>query len=112
MTFKCRYHKCGATKQNNPLDTEYCSGKCRKLDGAEAIAEPELTPEEKADQQRVASLKDYQKHPDAYVRRLEPEKLNWAVKLMNPEQLKQCGYRANRKPLDGDWDYEVKDESD
>lgn len=114
MSFKCKRHDCGATKQNNPNDELYCSGKCRALDGAEPVAEPELTAEEKVKVQRVASLEDYlrsikNRKPD-YVRRLEPEKLNWGVGLMTKEELKQCGYRANRKPLQGDWDYEVEDE--
>ena len=109
MAFKCKRHDCGATKQNNPNDTEYCSGKCRSLDGAEPVAEPELTAMEKAASVRVASLEDYKKRPKDYRPRLEPEKLNWGTKL-NAAQLKECGLRSNRTVLEGDWDYEVEDE--
>ena len=110
MSFKCKRHDCGATKRNNPLDKDYCSGKCRAKDGAEPVAEPELTAEEAAKVQRVASLDDYMKHGKDYVRRLEPEKLNWGITKMDSAQLKQCGYRSNRVSLQGDWDYEVEDE--
>ena len=56
---------------------------------------------------RPASLEDYEKNvPSKYARRFEPEKLNWSKNVMNEEELEQAGFRANRKPIPGDWDYE------
>lgn len=112
---ECR--KCGAKlrhdKTSDQYDPEYCSGKCRKEDGAEPYIK---TAEEKAavvvevKKKKAASLEGYKKGvPANYARRFEPEKLNWSANKMNEEELKQAGFRANREPIPGDWDYEEKD---
>ena len=38
-----------------------------------------------------------------------PERLNWSANEMNAEELEQAGFRANRKPIPGDWDYEKEE---
>jgi len=108
----CR--KCEAVlrhdKTSEQYDPEYCSGKCRKEDGsppyvksAEELAAVIVEKKERA----PASFVDYQKQGvSRYARRFEPEKLNWSKHVMNEEQLKQAGFRANRVPIPGDWDYE------
>ncbi len=112
---ECR--KCGAKlkhdKTSDQYDPEYCSGKCRKDDGSEPYVK---TAEEKAavivavKKKKVASLEGYKKGvPANYARRFEPEKLNWSANKMNEEELKQAGFRANREPIPGDWDYEEKE---
>ncbi len=109
---ECR--KCGANlrhdKTNDQYDPEYCSGKCRKEDGAEPYvrsAEEKAMVVEAVTKKRPASLEDYKKNvPSKYARRFEPEKLNWSKNEMNEEELQQAGFRANRKPIPGDWDYE------
>jgi len=119
MRNKCRY--CGAERKDGVVwyDDDYCSGKCRKADGE--VVEPQVEREKKAG--KVATLEDYlldypknlgQKNktgerirgriPKLYRRRYEPEKLNWGEPLTNA-QLKQAGFRANRVPLPGDWDF-------
>jgi len=97
----CRY--CGAVKKSHVKwdDPLYCSGKCRKLDGADPLPVSELISEPKA---AKATLADYKSHPSKYHRRLDPERLNWEEDL-TPKQLKQAGLRANREPIPGDWDY-------
>ena len=113
---ECR--KCGAKlrhdKTSDQYDPEYCSGKCRKEDGSEpyvkSAAEQALVVEvtKKA---KPASLEDYKKNvPSKYARRFEPEKLNWSSNVMNEDELKQAGFRANREPIPGDWDFEVAEE--
>jgi hypothetical protein len=108
---ECR--NCGAQlrhdKTKDQYDPEYCSGKCRKGDGAEPYVKTA------AEQEAVivavsisapASLADYKKNVGGkYTLRADPEKLNWGVH-MEPEQLTQAGFRANREPIPGDWDYE------
>ena len=109
---ECR--NCGAKlrhdKTSDQYDPEYCSGKCRKEDGAEPYvksAEEKAMVVEVTKKARPASLEDYRKNvPSKYSRRFEPEKLNWSKNEMNDEELKQAGFRANRKPIPGDWDYE------
>ncbi len=111
---KCR--NCGAVlkhdKTSEQYDPEYCSGKCRKLDGSEPYIK---TPEEQAMVVREAKLtapatfKDYEKNVGGrYVRRFEPEKLNWG-EPMSANDLLQAGFRANREPIKGDWDYEEQE---
>jgi len=113
MREECR--KCGARlnhdKTLDQYDPEYCSGKCRKDDGAEPYVK---TAAEQAaviavvSKKRPATLEDYKKNvPSKYARRFEPEKLNWSKNKMNESELEQAGFRANRKPIPGDWDYEV-----
>lgn len=112
MRQECR--KCGAKlrhdKTSDQYDPEYCSGLCRKNDGSEPYVK---TAEEKAlvvevvKKKKPASLEDYKKNvPSKYARRFEPEKLNWSKNKMNEEELKQAGFRANREPIPGDFDYE------
>ena len=109
---ECR--KCGATlkhdKTSDQYDPEYCSGKCRKEDGSEPYvktAKEQSMVVEVTRKANPASLEDYKKNvPSKYARRFEPEKLNWSKNEMNEEELKQAGFRANRKPIPGDWDYE------
>ena len=112
----CR--KCGAKlkhdKTSDQYDPEYCSGKCRKLDGLEPYVKTE---EEKAmvkeavSRVRPSTFEDYKKNvPVKYARRFKPEELNWSNYEMNEDELKQAGFRANRKPIPGDWDYEVATE--
>jgi hypothetical protein len=109
---ECR--KCGAKlkhdKTSDQYDPEYCSGKCRREDGVEPYVK---TAAEKAavivavKKKKVASLEGYKKGvPANYARRFEPEKLNWSANKMNEEELKQAGFRDNREPIPGDWDYE------
>ncbi len=52
----------------------------------------------------VLSLQHYQDNPDLYHPRSEPELLNWG-KWMNTEDLKKNGFKANRVPIPGDFDY-------
>jgi hypothetical protein len=109
---ECR--KCGAKlrhdKTSDQYDPEYCSGKCRKEDGAEPYvksAEEQAMVVEVTKKARPASLEDYKKNvPSKYARRFEPEKLNWSKNVMNEDELIQAGFRANREPIPGDWDYE------
>lgn len=108
----CR--KCGAKlkhdKTSDQYDPEYCSGLCRKNDGMEPYvksAEEKAMVVEVTKKAKPASLEDYKKNvPSKYARRFEPEKLNWSKNEMNEEELKQAGFRANRKPIPGDWDYQ------
>jgi hypothetical protein len=110
---ECR--ACGAKlkhdKTSDQYDPEYCSGKCRKLDGAEPYvktAEEQAAVVAVASKTRPATLEDYKKNvPAKYARRFEPEKLNWSKNRMNEDELKQAGFRANREPIPGDWDYEA-----
>ena len=112
MRNECR--KCGAKlkhdKTSDQYDPEYCSGKCRKEDGSGAYvksAEEKAMVVQATTKKRPASLEDYKKNvPSKYARRFEPEKLNWSKNEMNEDDLKQAGFRANRKPIPGDWDYE------
>lgn len=129
--FKCRF--CGSVRRNDIRDPDYCSGKCRADDDAKVLDLPEavqagaaeagvvslpepgeVIPFDKAKPFVVpvnGSLDDYYIRPEAYHRRLEPEKLNWGIHL-DLKQLKQAGLRANRVPIPGDFDFEeAKDES-
>jgi len=114
---ECRY--CGAKRNKNiewPYE-DYCSGKCKKADGGEI----EPVSERAKNEGRVATFADYLldypknlggkdkrgqrikgRMPKIYIRRWEPERLNWGP---TTGQLKQAGFRANRKPLPGDFDY-------
>jgi hypothetical protein len=109
---KCR--KCGATlnhdKTLDQYDPEYCSGKCRKEDGMEPYvksAKEQAAVVEVVKKKKPASLEDYLKNvPSKYARRFQPEKLNWSKNKMNEDELKQAGFRANREPIPGDFDFE------
>jgi len=118
MRQECR--KCGAKlkhdKTSDQYDPEYCSGLCRKKDGSPPYvktAEEQAMVVEVVKKKKPASFEEYKKNvPSKYARRFQPEKLNWSANKMNEEQLKQAGFRANREPIPGDWDYEdttVKD---
>jgi len=110
---KCRY--CEAVlkhdKTSDQYDPEYCSGKCRRLDGSELYIKTEAEKAmvvEAVAKVKPASLEDYNKNvPSKYARRFEPEKLNWSKNKMNDGELEQAGFRANREPIPGDWDYGV-----
>ena len=110
----CR--NCGAKlkhdKTSGQYDPEYCSGLCRKKDGAEPYiktASEQAMVVEEAKLTSPASYKDYQRNVGGrYVRRFEPEKLNWG-KPMSDSSLLQAGFRANRIPIEGDWDYQEPD---
>ena len=112
---ECR--NCGAKlkhdKTSDQYDPEYCSGKCRKADGAEPYvktAKELAMVVEVVSKARPASLEDYKKNvPSKYARRFEPEKLNWSKNKMDEIQLKQAGFRANREPIPGDWDFKEKE---
>tara|TARA_Y100000310_G_C20641166_1_gene793994 strand:+ start:1381 stop:1755 length:375 start_codon:yes stop_codon:yes gene_type:complete len=117
MRAKCRF--CGNVRKEGVVwyDDDYCSGKCRKNDGGET------RPAEQPVADFSASLEDYLldypkglgekdargqrirgRLPKRYRRRFEPDRLNWGAPLDN-RGLKQCGFRANRIPLPGDFDY-------
>ncbi len=108
---ECR--KCGAKlrhdKTSEQYDPEYCSGLCRRKDGSEPYVktvEEQAMVVKEAKLIAPASFKDYEKNVGGrYVRRFEPEKLNWG-EPMSDHNLLQAGFRANREPIDGDWDYQ------
>ena len=110
---KCRF--CGATlrhdKTLDQYDPEYCSGLCRKKDGAEPYvktAKEQTLVVTEAKLTKPASFKDYEKNVGGrYVRRFKPEELNWG-EAMSDGELVQAGFRANREPIQGDWDYQEK----
>ena len=112
---KCR--KCGATlkhdKTSSQYDPEYCSGLCRKNDGSEPYvktAEEQAAVVQIAKKAAPASYKDYQKNVGGkYSRRYQPEKLNWSANKMSESELEQAGFRANREPIPGDWDYQKQE---
>jgi len=105
---------CGAKlkhdKTLDQYDPDYCSGLCRKKDGAEPYvktAQEQAAVVEVVKKRNPASLEDYKKNvPSRYARRFQPEKLNWSKNLMNEDELKQAGFRDNREPIPGDWDFE------
>ena len=109
---ECR--KCGAKlrhdKTSEQYDPDYCSGKCRKEDGSppyvKSVAEQAMVIEA-TKKARPASFEDYKKNvPSKYARRFEAEKLNWSENQMSEAELLQAGFRANREPIPGDWDFE------
>ncbi len=58
----------------------------------------------------MASLDHYNDNPALYVRRLEPDKLNWG-KWMDSTQLELNKLKANRVSIPGDWDYQDKNKT-
>ena len=54
----------------------------------------------------VASLLHYCDNQDMYTRRCDPYNLNWG-EPMDADELVQAGFRDNRVPIKGDWDYKV-----
>ena len=111
---ECR--NCGAKlrhdKTSDQYDPEYCSGLCRKKDGSPPYvktAEEQAMVVKEAKLIAPASFKDYEKNVGGrYVRRNDPEKLNWG-KPMSDGALLQAGFRANREPIKGDWDYQEEE---
>jgi hypothetical protein len=120
----CRYCHTDRKEGVEWYDNDYCSGKCKKLDGGQV--RPEAKPSK--DSGYKASLEDYLldypkklgekdargqrikgRTPKRYARRFEPERLYWGEYLMTAPQLKQAGFRAARKPIPGDWDFEPKE---
>lgn len=53
---------------------------------------------------RVASLEDYNAHPDDYAFRACAELLNWGS-WMSADELKFSSFSVNRQIVPGDWDY-------
>ena len=123
---------------NREFDPEYCSGKCRKADGHGVKPEDQVivdeimatdrsvldeidtnkviaamdtvSPEQKTEAtvSEPGSFEHYCANPDKYRRRYQPERLNWG-EILGPKELKQAGFRNNRRPIPGDWDYEESD---
>lgn len=126
MRQKCRC--CENERKPNVVwyDDDYCSGKCKKLDGGKIL--PPI--EQVRFSGDVASLEDYildypknlggkdargqrikGRNPKRYRRRFDPERLNWGESLL-PAQLKQAGLRANREPIPGDFDFLCVEEAE
>jgi len=122
MRNKCR--TCGSERKEGVdwYDEDYCSGKCKKLDGGDIKPEPERIKFSGIKASLEDYLLDYPKRlgekdrhgqrikgrkPKRYRRRFDAEKLNWGSPMSAP-QLKQAGLRANRQPIPGDWDFEVE----
>lgn len=121
MRDKCRY--CGNERKEGIewYDENYCSGKCKKLDGGRVLPEIEHAKVTGVKASLEDYLLDYPKKlgekdghgqrikgrsPKRYHRRFEPNRLNWGEPLI-PKELKQAGLRANREPILGDFDYTV-----
>jgi len=119
MRMKCRFCENKRKEGVEWYDDDYCSGKCKIADGG--IVAP--VAERIKTSGTVASLDDYYldypkklgqkdargqrikgRMPKRYRRRFDPEKLNWDEPLNAPD-LKQAGFRANRKPIPGDYDF-------
>lgn len=119
MRNKCRFCDNERKEGVKWYDDDYCSGKCARQDGI-TIA-PAAKPDK--DDRSPASFGDYLldwpkklgekdgrgqritgREPKLYRLRCDPEKLNWDEPL-SAEQLNQGGFRANREPLPGDWDF-------
>jgi len=116
---------CGVTKKEGVVwyDEKYCSGKCYQADGGSVSAPLERVKtsgikvsleEYRLDYPSNLGRKDSRgqrikgRLPKRYARRYEPEKLNWGNPL-NAPHLKQAGFRANRQPIPGDWDFKVEE---
>ena len=119
MRNECRTCKCERKEGVEWYDDDYCSGKCKALDGGS------VPPAAVVDRNSgiVATLEDYMldypiglgekdkrgqrikgRVPRRYRRRFEANRLNWDAPMSAPD-LKQAGFRANRKPIPGDFDY-------
>lgn len=120
MREKCRYCENKRKEGVEWYDDNYCSGKCKKLDGGTIYPVAEQVKASGVKASLSDYVLDYPKNlgerdrrgqrikgrtPKRYCRRYEPERLNWDEPMAD-DQLKQAGFRANRKPLPGDWDYE------
>ena len=104
--------------------SKYCSAKCRKLafqskgltvpENAKGVWVSNGNPVTIAGQpcviavttERIVSLEDYLANPADYIKRANPEKLNWGVPLSEHE-LSLSEFTCNRVTIPGDWDYEV-----
>ena len=53
----------------------------------------------------VPSLVHYAQHPEMYAPRANPDNLNWGDH-MSYDELAMAGFKANRVPIPGDFDYE------
>lgn len=51
-----------------------------------------------------ACLEHYLANQDKYIKRSEPDKLNWGP-WMSSDELSKAGLKANRVTIPGDWDY-------
>ena len=116
---KCRNCGCKRGEGGEWYDDEYCSGKCKKADGGRIPPAPQRVKEAGKKASLADYLLDYPKRlgekdrhgqrikgriPKIYRRRYEPERLNWGEPLSRDE-LEQAGFRANRVPIPGDFDY-------
>lgn len=125
MRQNCRFCNVERKEGVDWHDDDYCSGKCKKSDGGVI---PPVAEQVKLSG-NTASLEDYLldyprklgekdargqrvkgRLPKLYRRRFEPEKLNWGEPLNAPD-LKQAGFRANRKPILGDFDFVKESEN-
>ena len=57
-------------------------------------------------QETLTGIDHYYAHPELYVPRREPERMNWD-KHMTMAELEQAGLKCNRVSIPGDFDYEV-----
>lgn len=107
------------------FDDDYCSGKCRKLDGESMPPVAEQIKSSGVKASLAEYLLDYPKklgekdkrgqrikgrEPKRYRLRCDPEKLNWD-EPMSAMELEQAGFRCNRKAIPGDWDFEKEEEA-
>ena len=69
-------------------------------------AKPEQTEPEQANPNKpeLSGIDHYYAHPDLYIKRLEPERLNWG-EPMTMAELASAGLKCNRVSIPGDWDY-------
>ncbi len=88
--------------------SKYCSDRCKVAHNrnksvtdvtvtVESVTVPPVTV--------TASIEHYYEHPDLYITRAHPERLNWG-EYMNYSQLQDAGLNANRVSIPGDWDYD------
>ena len=121
---KCKWKDCSNDARAKSL---YCGGTCKKRDsrasgtnvpvevGQEQVGQPSGTKSDKPEQLpnglpdncklSTASLEHYLANPDKYVKRLEPDKMNWGDRMTSPE-LAAAGFKCNRVTIPGDWDYD------
>lgn len=89
--------------------SQYCSESCKTVYNrnkrkTEQVAGVPAGMAEAVIKARTVSLEHYHAHPELYVPRLEPDKLNWGP-WMDSDQLAAAGLKANRVSIPGDWDY-------
>ena len=81
---------------------QYCGDACRmayrRLKGEQQVAH-HYQPEQESEQ-----ITNPNTQPEHYATRTNPDKLNWGTH-MNPVELDKAGFKANRVPIPGDYDY-------